>query len=53
MYANFLSSISSNGWLAAMDESGNLNDLTNNHIRVYTIECEDFNRDPARYMVDV
>ena len=52
MYANFLSSISSNGWLAAMDESGNLNDLTNNHIRVYTIECEDFNRDPARYMLD-
>lgn len=52
MYANFLSSISSNGWLLNMDAGGNFTTPGNNHIRVYTIECEDFNADPARYMVD-
>ena len=53
MYGKFIAAISdADGWLLNMDGSGNFNGCSDIHIRVYTIECEDFNRDPARYMVD-
>lgn len=53
MYGKFIAAISdADGWLLNMDGSGNLNGCSDIHIRVYTIECEDFNRDPARYMLD-
>lgn len=53
MYGKFIAAISdADGWLLNMDGSGNFNGCSDIHIRVYTIECEDFNRDPARYMLD-
>ena len=35
------------GWL--LDDNGN---VTDNHITVYTVNCENFNADPERYMID-
>lgn len=52
MYGKFIAAVSNDGWLLNMDGNGNFNGCSDIHIRVYTIECEDFNRDPARYMVD-
>ena len=52
MYSNFLSAVSTDGWLLNMDSSGNFTTPSDIHIRVYTVNCESFNADPARYMVD-
>lgn len=53
MYDNFLKYTSSNGWIGEMDGSGSFTGkLTDNHIEVYTVDAESFNRDPQRYMVD-
>ena len=52
MYSNFLSAVSTDGWLLNMDGSGNFTTPSDIHIRVYTVNCESFNADPARYMVD-
>ena len=52
MYSNFLSAVSTDGWLLNMDGSGNFTTPSDIHIRVYTVNCESFNSDPARYMVD-
>ena len=35
------------GWL--LDDNGN---VTDNHVTVYTVNCEKFNADPEKYMVD-
>ena len=52
MYSNFLGTVSTDGWLLNMDGSGNFSGQSDIHIRVYTVNCESFNADPARYMVD-
>ena len=52
MYSNFLSTVSTDGWLLNMDGSENFTTPSDIHIRVYTVNCESFNSDPARYMVD-
>ena len=54
MYGKFIATISdADGWLYDVDSNWNSTGAAKDiHIRVYTIECEDFNRDPARYMVD-
>ena len=52
MYSNFLGTVSTDGWLLDMDGSGNFTTPLDIHIRVYTVNCESFNADPARYMVD-
>ena len=52
MYSNFLGTVSTDGWLLDMDGSGNFTTPSDIHIRVYTVNCESFNADPARYMVD-
>ena len=54
MYGKFIAAISdADGWLYDVDSNWNSTGAAKDiHIRVYTIECEDFNRDPARYMLD-
>ena len=53
MYGKFIAAISdADGWLLNMDGSGNFTTPSDIHIRVYTVNCESFNADPARYMVD-
>ena len=54
MYGKFIATISdADGWLYDVDSNWNSTGAAKDiHIRVYTIECEDFNRDPARYMLD-
>lgn len=53
MYLNFLEFTSKNGWIGELDSSGSFTgNLTDNHITAYAVNVEDFNSDPARYMVD-
>ena len=48
MYSNFLGTVSTDGWLLDMDGSENFTTPSDIHIRVYTVNCESFNADPAR-----
>lgn len=53
MYKNFLNQTTSDGWLLGQDENGNPTSNTKDmHIRTYIVNCDDFNKDPQRYMVD-
>lgn len=53
MYKAFLKTTSSNGWLLETLPNGEItSNKTDNHISVYTVDVESFNRDPQRYMVD-
>ena len=45
MYKKFLGTASSNGWLSDSLDS-------NAHIQMYIVNCEEFNKDPQRYLVD-
>lgn len=45
MYKAFLGVITQDGWLADSADS----DI---HIQMYIVDCESFNKDPERYMVD-
>ena len=45
IYKGYLGAVSSNGWLSNSTDE-------NIHIQIYTVNCENFNRDPARYLVD-
>lgn len=44
-YKNYLSTATSNGWLSDSVDS-------NAHIRMNIVDCESFNKDPERYLVD-
>ena len=53
MYRDFLKVTSANGWLLETLPNGDItNNKTDNHISVYPINVEAFNRDPQRYLVD-
>ena len=53
MYQAFLNYTTSNGWLLEQDENGNpTGDTKDMHVQVYTVNCDSFNADPQRYMVD-
>lgn len=54
VYQNYLNFASYNGWIRDyIPESGTITgDITNCHIRCYTIDAISFNSDPQRYMVD-
>lgn len=45
MYKKFLSAVTSDGWLRGSSDS-------EAHIKMYIVDCESFNKDPQRYMVD-
>lgn len=49
MYSNFLSTVSTDGWLLNMDGSGNFTTPSDIHIRVYTVNCESFNATPVAW----
>ena len=53
MYKAFLKTTCSNGWLLETLPNGDVtSNKTDNHISVYTVDVESFNRDPQRYMMD-
>lgn len=45
MYKKFLSAVTNDGWLRGSADS-------DAHIKMYIVDCESFNKDPQRYMVD-
>lgn len=45
VYKNYLGVTAPNGWILHSADD-------NIHIQLYTVNCESFNRDPARYLVD-
>lgn len=45
VYKNYLGVTAPNGWILHSADD-------NIHIQLYTVNCESFNRDPARYMID-
>lgn len=45
MYKEFLKTVTKDGWLHDSADP-------DAHIKMYIVNCEDFNRDPQRYMVD-
>lgn len=45
VYHNYIQTATDNGWMR--DSAG-----ADIHMKVYTVNCEAFNRDPQRYMVD-
>ena len=53
MYKSFLSYTTSDGWLLEQDDNGNpTGDTKDMHIQTYIVDCDSFNADPQRYMVD-
>lgn len=45
IYKYYLKAVTSDGWLHNSSDDST-------HIQVYAVNCESFNRDPARYLVD-
>lgn len=53
MYQAFLNVTAADGWLLEQDASGNPTGATKDmHIQTYIVDCDSFNADPQRYMVD-
>lgn len=53
MYQTFLNHTASDGWLLEVDDAGNSTGARKDmHIQTYIVDCDSFNADPQRYMVD-